>query len=459
MIIIVVMPISFGHPAATDALLSFVVRFNADAPLMIRELEEVPRMDRALCDFLIRPKPSGHFSDTRQGQKKILWQNPHYRVVQINCFGNRGGTVFVYLCASPSAEDPVSLGVEATCRGMSCRVEAGLLDHETLAKGKKFEAAWRKFKCDIIGQTKSQLLMVLYQSGQDTEMGSIIVKPVYTLGNGSNTRPKPKMASTTLDRYWKTNTTGNGDSANNEEDTYEYKLQGVFNPIRIDDDTFLHCGVNREVFESSSRAISMSGQGQYHPDGELLDGDAELQQALALSRQGHGVPDDSKDLEEALKRSCQDKEGRGTTTEGIDMKLEDALRRSREDDFGRNQGSSLKQTIDLTMKKAAKSKKNDSAIVLDLTDTSNNPTYLTIDGSINNSKENPDRRGNKCEEGGDQEIIILDSDEEDSNDTKAEYEEKGKRKDIVEPSSSSQNREKKRKLAAEAALKRLEGQL
>ncbi|OEU21832.1 hypothetical protein FRACYDRAFT_267063 [Fragilariopsis cylindrus CCMP1102] len=139
------------------------------------------------------------------------------------------------------------------------------------------------------------------------------------------------------------------------------------------------------------------------------------------------------------------------------MELEDALRRSREDDFGRNQGSSLKQTIDLTMKKAAKSKKNDNSIVLDLTDRSNNPTYFTIDGSINNSKENPDRRGNYCEEGDDQEIIILDSDEEDSNDTKAEYEEKGKRKDIVEPSSSSQNQEKKRKLAAEAALKRLEG--
>lgn len=454
------MPISFGHPAATDALLSFVVRFNADAPLMIRELEEVPRMDRVLCDFLIRPKPSGHFSETRQGQKKILWQNPHYRVVQINCFGNRGGTVFVYLCASPTAEDPISLGVEATCRGMSCRVEAGLLDHETLAKGKKFEAAWRKFKCDFIGQTKSHLLMVLYQSGQDTEMGSIIVKPVYTLGNSSNTQPTPKMTSTTLDRYWKTETTENGNSANNEEDAYEYKLQGVFNPIRIDDDTFQHCGLNREVFESSSRAISMSGQeGQYHPYGELLDGDAELQQALALSRQGHGILDDSKDLEEALKRSCQeDKEGWGTTTEDIDTELEDALKRSREDAFGRKQGSSSNQTIDLTMKKAANSNKNENAVVLDLTDTSNNPIHLTIGGSTGNSKENSNRRGNNCKEGDGQEIVILDSDEDDSIDTKAQCEDdKGKRKDIEEPSSPSQDREKKRKLAAEAALKRLEG--
>jgi len=151
---LVVMPISFGHPAATDEFLSFVVRFNADAPLMIRELETVPRMDNVLCDFLIGPKSSGNFVETRQGHKTVLWENRFYKVVKIDCRGNDGGTVFVYLCAAPAPApatiEPISLSVEATCRGMSCRVEGGLLDHETIAKGKKFQAAWRKFNANFI---------------------------------------------------------------------------------------------------------------------------------------------------------------------------------------------------------------------------------------------------------------------------------------------------------------------
>jgi len=187
---VVVMPISFGHPAATDKLMSFTVRFVSDAPLMIRELPEVPRMDRVLHKFCMESTivPSPYYANNqRQGQKIILLDGaPRFRVFLIDCTGRggsesseeAGGVVFFYLFVNDSLvnrsekNDGVSFSMNAKCRGMVCRTEEGLLEHEKMvdvAPRKKFVAAWRQYKRDFAGETMSRLLMVLVQSGQDCE--------------------------------------------------------------------------------------------------------------------------------------------------------------------------------------------------------------------------------------------------------------------------------------------------
>ncbi len=303
---LVVMPISFGHPAATDEFRSFVVRFNADSPLMIRELETTPRMDRVLGGYLLSPKPSGHFANTRQGIQSVLWKNSSYKVVQINCLGNGGGTVFVYLCAlstqSRSFASTTTLGIEATCRGMSCRVRDGLLDHETTAKGKKFQASWRKysttFAIDSNSKPQSRLLMVLYQSGQDTEMGKIDCKSMgNTLGRGENAST-PGMASTTLDKYWKT-----GKSSSEHDDYEEF---GIFHPIDMTFDGFQE--------SSSSRGESVVNEFGGHHCANLYEEsvDDDLEKAIALSRADSAVvmnnkaSTDESDLRKVLELSRQD---------------------------------------------------------------------------------------------------------------------------------------------------------
>lgn len=144
---VVVMPVSFGHPAATDGERSFAVRFVADSPAVsIRELPEVPRVDRALEQFCFGPRTSVR---TKQGERKIvvddeegrqLYGEPRYRVFQVDCLANRGGIVFVYLCINRpiltqhNLDVDLKLSLRATCRGMMCRVESQLLEYETLQK-------------------------------------------------------------------------------------------------------------------------------------------------------------------------------------------------------------------------------------------------------------------------------------------------------------------------------------
>ena len=142
---LIVMPISFGHPAATDKDRSFALRFVADAPLWIRELPQVPRLDRALHTYCFESQPA---FNKGQRERRVLLEGPRkdgepvYRVIQINCLADRGGVVFVYFCLNKALQEKandfsVHFRVEATCRGMMCRTETGFLTHETLAKGKK----------------------------------------------------------------------------------------------------------------------------------------------------------------------------------------------------------------------------------------------------------------------------------------------------------------------------------
>ncbi|KAL3911545.1 MAG: hypothetical protein SGARI_001597, partial [Bacillariaceae sp.] len=287
----VVMPISFGHPAATDKEFSYAVRFNADSPLMIRELENTPKMNRVLSDFSLRSKPLGHFEQTRQGQKKVLWQNCNYKVVQVDCLGNGGGIVFVYLCSKTPAADrkaePVSLTLEANVRGMSCRTEDGLLQHETIAKGKKFEAAWRRYKTTFLNERTGRLLMVLYQSGQDTELGGISCSVGNVLGSSNVAAQEKTKTTATLDHFWSS-------ALKSNHQDQQYNERGIFSPLdSMDADTFDRCG---HAFDSVKKFDGFAGASSHA-------GDDDMQAAIEMSRRQFEQQQNDTDLEAALRQS------------------------------------------------------------------------------------------------------------------------------------------------------------
>lgn len=283
---VVVMPISFGHPAATDKELPFVLRFVSDAPLLIKELPNVPRMDMVLQTFCL----SRHAPRTKQGIQRVVLDDPMCRLVQVDCLGNGGGTVFLYLCINQEeiqkqglAESGVSFSVQANCRGMSCRTENGLPHHETIAKGKKFEAAWRRYTCDFIGEKKSRLLLVLFQSGQDNEFGSIACKRIATPAKLSSKQIN------TLDSFLQLDP---------ELTSESYIERGIFNCVDGDS-------------ACNSAAIDYLGGTQEGFDDELEKAlalsrrDMELQQALQLSRQGESGRHDAAQVDVDLRRALE----------------------------------------------------------------------------------------------------------------------------------------------------------
>ena len=305
----VVMPISFGHPAATDDARSFAVRFVADSPLLIRELPAVPRMDQVLQTFCFgRPQPSLAFSSTsRQGQRKVIYDDtegirlygaPRFRIIRVDCLAHQGGVVMVYLCVNntnlPTEEAAAEFtgSIEATCRGMMCRTSTGFVEHETLAdKGRKqFEAAWRKFTVHFSHEKQSRLLMVLVQSGQHTEMGTITCRSGQTLSSGSSqascisTGKENSSSQTTL-----TSIFSKGDSSGLSSSTkaLNFETLGIFHPIEFSREEA------RELFSRNNKNASSSVIAIQD------DRDFELEAALAISQQ-------DSDLQEVIERSKAD---------------------------------------------------------------------------------------------------------------------------------------------------------
>mmetsp|Transcript_2510 Transcript_2510/g.5357 ORF Transcript_2510/g.5357 Transcript_2510/m.5357 type:complete len:400 (-) Transcript_2510:236-1435(-) len=190
---LIVMPVSFGHPSATDEDRSFVVRFVADAPLLIQELSKPPKLNVAMQNFcfgeqvmaLSNVGTSQHRGT--QGTKIVLMEcmankSFLFKIVRVDFLAGGGGTVLLYLIINdkilsqmdPSLRsDAVSFFIEINCRGMVCRTASGLASHEVISKGKKFEAAWRRFSLSFVGENKSRLLAAVVQGGQDFQFGSI----------------------------------------------------------------------------------------------------------------------------------------------------------------------------------------------------------------------------------------------------------------------------------------------
>jgi Calpain family cysteine protease len=284
-----VVPISFGHPAATDATRSFTVRFVADAPLVIRELPEVPRMDEALLRFNFGRTLclEGHQRKKErvlaEDPNAAMYGEPRYRVYQIDRLEKQGGVVFVYLCVNHRLRkrqgdmgESVNLHIslDATCRGMMCRTEAGFVSHETVAKGKKFQANWRKFTCAFPHERQTRLLMVLVQTGQDSEMGTIKCHC-----NESASAEKGGKVQTLL--------TSSGDLLPVKETlgSISYEKFGIFNGICTESEMLCE-----SMFSSGNQG---DDYGMHVPGGFDLDlelalassrGDIELQEALAQSK-------------------------------------------------------------------------------------------------------------------------------------------------------------------------------
>ena len=279
---LVVMPISFGHPAATDSERSFAVRFVADAPLHIRELEVLPKMDKVLKTYAFGPRTG---LACRQRERKIIlddedgrrtYGESRYRVVQINCLDKEGGVVFIFLCVNEQLQEKVgmadnglelNLAIEATCRGMMMRIESGFVTHETVAKGKKYQAAWRKFSTTFQSQSRTRLLAVMVQSGQDSEMGSVTCKKLDSTGIHKDDKDKKQTSITAFASKLPTSETPTSDT------DHEYERLGIFHASKGATSLEMH----NTMFGAAADVVDVSMIG---PD----TFDMELERALALSR-------------------------------------------------------------------------------------------------------------------------------------------------------------------------------
>ena len=417
---LLIMPISFGHPAATDKELPFVLRFVSDAPLFVRELPHVPRLDRVMQRFSLQS--SRWTQHTNQGQRRVLLEDKSnlYRIVQINCLGDGGGTVFLYLYVNEQElkkrEESnknygslhFSFSIESNCRGMICRTEEGLLEHETIAKGKKFQAAWRRYNCQFVEEKQSRLLMVLVQSGEDTEMGSIICKTLTTR--------LPKIDSTkqsSLAKFLKAPPTPKGD---------KYDIKGIF------------CGTSCSAADFASSGSS-SDQASSHIERFFKDSyDAEVEQALAIS-QG-------------------------------DLELQETLERSRGEDNQKDHFPATMEALDLQR-----------ALELSRADSKNNyetgggmqGTLLDLTGSHDNIIEDEDikkaiqlslaEKGTSHESTIDlteSEGVVQDNGKLLSADSKKRKPEMTEYSRVEVAQNATYDRNQKRKLALEAATKRME---
>lgn len=355
------MPISFGHPAATDKSMSFTVRFVSDAPVMIRELPEVPRMDRVLhklcVESAVSPSPYRVIHWQRQGRKIILLDGaPHYRVFLVNCTGS--GTVFFYLFIDdelsnrpPSVErEGYSFTIQARCRGMMCRTEEGLLEHEKVADAaprRKFEAAWRQYRCDFAGETMSRLLMVLVRSGQDCEFkandASCSLRRGHVLGSGQKKKDRD------LKEYFHKSEPSHPLVCPNDD----YDRRGIFNQVTNeikDKSQYLYPDGNgsigmmavahahhlhdseleKALLISKSetelqRVLEMSKQHNVDPRSTAIDQkhsvDLDLQRAIEMSQQGpivnqnrHVSNEDDSGLETAIQLSLDSHQDKRSDT-------------------------------------------------------------------------------------------------------------------------------------------------
>ena len=465
---LIVMPISFGHPAATDKEQSFVLRFVADAPLLIRELPEVPRMDKVLQTFCFEP-----FSHQRskQRKRKVLlddtvgiqkYGEPRYRVFQIDCLANGGGVVMVYLCVNDrllqqNAIDEgfsVNLSFEATCRGMNCRTETGYVTHETLAKGKKFQAAWRKFSTNVYDESKTRLLMVLVQSGQDSEMGTINCK---LLSQGQTLRGESPKKQTKISFNGSLNL-DNG-SVNGEEG---YGSFGVFKG-----DNFLHLKKRHAAIfgRNPAQGLASNSIGLDAFDLELeralalSRGDIEMQEVLELSKQDNGpfspgqhnnlpgIMSEEEQMHLALEQSRSDNDG------GIPDAVQD-FQKAVATSLGQDEvemvdlsseDNALKEAVRRSLQEASKKSPLSKDEVIDV-DDDRKPAALPLPAAKRQKTTNKE----------DDVIEILEDDDEDAF-PEANNNSNGKQEN-TSPKDKKKSAEislkEKRRLAAEAALKR-----
>jgi hypothetical protein len=296
---LIVMPISFGHPSATDDERSFVVRVVSDAPLLVQELSTTPKMNVILQKFCFDNHRGMSLNSTGtskhtglQGTRSIIFEHREnktyiYKIVRIDCLAGDGGTVLLYLVVndeylSSSKAESISFSIEINCRGMVCRTANGPENHEVVSKGKKFEAAWRRFCLSFVGESKSRLLAAVVQGGQDYEMGSI--KCMKSSASSSDvTGPMSKFVNTPkspvglLDKYRKYEDFGVFASVpDNQVD--------CVNLSSLDEDTTI---VSTEQIEMNAAILASITDNSDVAASESLLFDQDIEQAIALSLKDH----------------------------------------------------------------------------------------------------------------------------------------------------------------------------
>ena len=442
---LVVMPVSFGHPTATDKDRSFAVRFVADSPIFIRELPNVPPIDRVLQTFCFPRQPN---FKTKQGRQRVLLEDndairmygePFFRVIQIDCLASGGGVVFIYVCVNQRllgtkgiSDFSLNLNMEATCRGMMCRTATGFLQHETVAKGKKFEASWRKFNADFESETSTRLLTVLVQSGQDSEMGTAIFKKTVSQKLGGKMQAKISSSG----------------ELSRSQITDNFEKLGIFNGshIQTEEERVEMFGRNQTI---SSVSNTMTNVDPF---------DLELERALALSRGDIG-------MNEALELSKRDDRPGGIIrTNDVAMSVDDelqlAIARSKVDASGfLRRPSAHGEVVDI---ESYGDNDLGEAIIRSLEDTKK----TSLKKAPTKSNGEPDVVDLDATEGNDQNpsavkkpkvhteaAVIEIIDDDDDDDEHAERIEEGK-KETGEEKGAIVEVVDKRRLAAEAAEKR-----
>lgn len=320
---LIVMPLSFGHPAATDEERSFVVRFCADSPLLVSELAEPPKMNMAIQKYCFGDKimSFGHvgtsFHRGSQGKITVLMEATNdysflFKVVQVDCMSGGGGTVLLYLLVNDelysqmSSKQEISFSVEINCRGMVCRTAIGLQQHETISKGEKFKAAWRRFSLSFTSESRSRLLTAVVQGGQDYQMGSIKVKPIKSADSFG---PMNKFISLDQrDKYARYDEFGVFSTVATNS-TFVAKMSQTRRFAKEDQELALALQKSRQDFDSKT-PIDLCG-GDYHTDDKssldaaILASIMDQQKTHTSSKQNEDTYDE--DLEKAIALSLQNK--------------------------------------------------------------------------------------------------------------------------------------------------------
>ena len=319
---LIVMPLSFGHPAATDEERSFVVRFCADSPLMVSELAEPPKMNVAIQKYCFGDKimSFGHsgtsFHRGNQGKNTVLMEAKNdftflFKVVQVECMSGGGGTVLLYLLVNDelysqmSTKQDISFSIDINCRGMVCRTASGLQQHETISKGEKFKAAWRRFSLSFTSESRSRLLAAVVQGGQDYQLGSIKAEPISKKAGSSG--PMSKFISS-----------DKGETSLKNDKYARYEEFGMFSSV-VTSPTFIAKMNKRGGFAMEDQELALALQKSKQ--------DFDSKTPIDLCGDDHNV-DDEKSLDAAIMASIMEQQKSHTSRkhqDSYDEELEKAI--------------------------------------------------------------------------------------------------------------------------------------
>lgn len=290
--------------------------------MLVRELAEAPKMNIAVQRFCFGSKvlSLGVAGTSRHrgshGTKTMLLErfvdgSFLFRIIRVDCLAGDGGTVLFYSVINDSCiaqlssseqKEAISFSIEVNCRGMTCRTADGIEKHEVISKGKKFEAAWRRFNLQFTSESKSRLLAAVVQSGQDYQVGSIKCAPLKSKKVASSLEASVQRATIhTYENYEKYGIFASAETPNlSSSNTH---LHGSFAP---DNDLSLALQKSREEYAQMAKKVDHSARTMKDsPVIDLSDTDANLEAAImsSMAETRSSTKSDSED--EDMKRAIE----------------------------------------------------------------------------------------------------------------------------------------------------------